>query len=85
MAAALSTRDWTTVYRLLQRIGYSQQRIAALTTQSQPEVSAIMNGRRVMAYDVMYRIASGLGIPLHLVGMSSCPVEPAAATVNQQQ
>jgi transcriptional regulator with XRE-family HTH domain len=72
MEAALSDRDMTRVFRLLQRIGYSQQRIAALTGQSQPEVSAIVHGRKVMAYGVLLRIAAGLGIPRGLAGMSSC-------------
>jgi len=49
MRAALTARDITRVYRLLQKIGFSQQRIAALTGQSQPEVSAIVHGRKVQA------------------------------------
>jgi predicted XRE-type DNA-binding protein len=61
--AALAARDVTRVYRLLQRRGFSQQRIAALTGQSQPEVSAIIHGRKVMAYEVLSRVADRLGIP----------------------
>jgi hypothetical protein len=49
MRTALAARDITRVFRLLQKIGFSQQRIAAMTGQSQPEVSAIIHGRRVMA------------------------------------
>ena len=45
MLAAVTNRDITNVFRLLQKIGMSQQRIAALTGQSQPEVSAILHGR----------------------------------------
>jgi transcriptional regulator with XRE-family HTH domain len=70
MRAALAVRDMTRVYRLLQKIGYSQQRIASLTGQSQPEVSAIVHGRKVMAYDLLARIADGLGIPRGYVGLS---------------
>jgi antitoxin component HigA of HigAB toxin-antitoxin module len=75
MRAALFERDITTVYRLLQKVGFSQQRIAALSGQSQPEVSAIIHGRRVMAYDVLSRIADGLGIPRGYMGLSYA-VEP---------
>jgi predicted transcriptional regulator len=55
MRAALANRDITTVYRLLQKEGFSQQKIAALAGQSQPEVSAIIHGRQVQAYDVLSR------------------------------
>jgi transcriptional regulator with XRE-family HTH domain len=72
MRPLLTTRDVTRVYRQLQKIGFTQQRIAAITGQSQPEVSAILHGRRVMAYDVLYRIFSSLGVPLCLVGLASC-------------
>src|SRR6266511_2778958 len=72
MHAALADRDVTKVFQLLQRVGYSQQRIAALTGQSQPEVSAIIHGRKVMAYDVLLRVADGLGVPRGLAGLSSC-------------
>ena len=72
MREAVQVRDFTTIYRLLQNRGYSQQRIAALTGQSQPEVSAIIHGRKVMAYDVMLRIVDGLGIPRGPAGLCSC-------------
>ncbi len=49
MRSALAVRDISRVYRLLQKVGFSQQKIAALTGQSQPEVSAIIHGREVMA------------------------------------
>jgi hypothetical protein len=70
MRLLLARRDIGGVYRQLRHIGFSQQRIAALTGQSQPEVSAIMKGRRVMAYDVLARIADGLGIPRGYLGMA---------------
>ena len=87
MQAAVTVRDFTKVYRLLQRVGLSQARIAGLTGQSQPEVSAIIHGRKVMAYDVLLRMVEGLGIPRGLAGLSFCrcagpaaaPVEPPAA------
>ena len=72
MQMAVVARDFTKVFRLLQRIGYPQQRIGALTGQSQPEVSAIIHGRKVMAYDVLLRVVDGLGIPRGMAGLSSC-------------
>ncbi|GII06261.1 XRE family transcriptional regulator [Planomonospora parontospora subsp. parontospora] len=70
MRQALSVRDMATVYRLLQRIGISQHRIAALTAQSQSEISEILKGRQVMAYEVLARIADGLGIPRGFMGLA---------------
>jgi transcriptional regulator with XRE-family HTH domain len=70
MRAALAVRDITVVYRLLQKIGFSQQQIASLTGQSQPEVSSIIHGRKVMAYDVLVRICDGLGAPRGYMGLA---------------
>lgn len=70
MREALHRRDISTVYRLLRRRGVSQRQIAALTGQSQSEVSEILKGRQVMAYDVLVRIASGLGIPRGYMGLA---------------
>jgi transcriptional regulator with XRE-family HTH domain len=70
MRQALFIRDMATVYRLLQRIGISQRHIASLTAQSQSEISEILKGRQVMAYDVLGRIADGLGIPRGYMGLA---------------
>ncbi|MDH2429600.1 helix-turn-helix transcriptional regulator [Sphaerisporangium sp. TRM90804] len=70
MRRALAERDIATVYLLLQRVGISQRRIAALTGQSQSEISEILNGRQVMAYDVLVRIADGLGVPRGYMGLA---------------
>jgi predicted XRE-type DNA-binding protein len=72
MRTALAARDTTRIYRALRTIGYSQQTIAAFVGQSQPEVSTIVNGRKVMAYDVLLRMAEGLSAPLCLAGMGRC-------------
>ncbi|MDQ3151617.1 MAG: helix-turn-helix domain-containing protein [Actinomycetota bacterium] len=66
----LATRDIGALYRLLSTCDVSQRTIAALTGQSQSEVSEILKGRRVVAYDVLERIAAGLGIPRELMGLS---------------
>jgi Helix-turn-helix len=68
---SLEARDYPRIYRFLTKHGYSQREIGALTGQSQSIVSTIINGRPIMAYDVMRRAATGLGIPLCLVGMAS--------------
>ena len=70
MRDALAGRDVSSVYRLLRRMGVSQRQIAALTGQSQSEVSEILKGRQVMAYDVLARIADGLGVPRGYMGLA---------------
>jgi hypothetical protein len=69
MRSALAVRDIAAVFRLLRPLGYSQRRIAALTGQSQSEVSEILGGRRVVSYDVLVRIAEGLGAPRGYLGL----------------
>jgi transcriptional regulator with XRE-family HTH domain/tetratricopeptide (TPR) repeat protein len=73
MRAALATRDIGCVFRLLQRFGVSQRRIAALTGQSQSEVSEILGGRQVVSYDVLTRVADGLGVPRGHLGLAYDP------------
>jgi transcriptional regulator with XRE-family HTH domain len=68
----LAVRDISGLYRWLQKWGWSQQRIASLTGQSQPEVSGIMRGRRVTSYDLLVRIADGLLVPRVLMGLAGC-------------
>jgi transcriptional regulator with XRE-family HTH domain len=70
MRAALAARDIAMVFRLLQRCGVSQRRIAALTGQSQSEISEILGGRQVVSYDVLLRIADGLGVPRGHMGLA---------------
>ncbi|MGH3912988.1 MAG: helix-turn-helix domain-containing protein [Pseudonocardiaceae bacterium] len=70
MKRALVGRDVSSIYRLLRRVGISQRQIAALTGQSQSEVSEILKGRQVMAYDVLARISDGVGIPRGYMGLA---------------
>ncbi|MFO7192455.1 MULTISPECIES: helix-turn-helix transcriptional regulator [Thermocrispum] len=70
MREALAARDISKVYLLLRKEGISQRQIAAATGQSQSEVSEILKGRQVMAYDVLVRIAEGLGIPRGYMGLA---------------
>lgn len=69
MRAALANRDIGTVYRLLMQAGVVQRVIAQATGQSQSEVCEILKGRQVMAYDVLERIAAGLGMPREAMGL----------------
>jgi transcriptional regulator with XRE-family HTH domain/tetratricopeptide (TPR) repeat protein len=70
MRAALAVHDIGEVYRLLGQAGITQVKISQMTGQSQSEVSEIIKGRRVMAYDVLERIANGLGIPRGYLGLA---------------
>src|SRR6266496_5201472 len=70
MRAALASREVSAVYRLLRKHGVSQRQIAAMTGQSQSEMSEILKGRQVMAYDVLTRIADGLGVPRGYIGLA---------------
>ena len=67
---AVAERDISTLYRVLTDAGISQRQISHRTGQSQSEVSEILAGRRVMVYDVLVRIAEGLGIPRERMGLS---------------
>jgi tetratricopeptide (TPR) repeat protein/transcriptional regulator with XRE-family HTH domain len=73
MRYALVRHDIGEVYRLLGAAGVSQRRIAALTGQNQSEVCEISRGRQVQAYDVLARIADGLGIPRGYMGLAYSP------------
>lgn len=93
MRTALASRDISTVYRLLMQAGVAQRMIAQATGQSQSEVSEILKGRRVMAYDVLVRIAAGLGVPREAMGLgygayaedtASEPDEEAADVLRRQ-
>jgi hypothetical protein len=70
MRIALAARDISTVYRRLRGYGVTQRQIGQLTGQSQSEVCEIIQGRTVMAYDVLVRIADGLGMPRGYLGLA---------------
>ncbi|MEU3272123.1 helix-turn-helix transcriptional regulator [Saccharomonospora sp. NPDC006951] len=73
MREALKARNISEVYRQLRKHGVSQRQIAAMTGQSQSEVSEILKGRQVMAYEVLSRIAVGLKIPRGYMGLAYDP------------
>ena len=69
--ATLAERDIGGLFRVLKDdAGLTQRTIADLTGQSQSEVSEILKGRRVLAYDVLVRICEGLGVPRERMGLS---------------
>jgi transcriptional regulator with XRE-family HTH domain len=70
MRRALAHRDIATVYRILVDHGLSQRRLAELVGQSQSEVSEILKGRQVQSYDVLVRVAEGLGVSRGAMGLS---------------
>jgi transcriptional regulator with XRE-family HTH domain len=70
MRHALVHRDVALIFRGLQRTGVSQRLIAYLTGQNQSEVSEIICGRHVAAYEVLERICAGLSIPPGHMGMA---------------
>ena len=86
MRLALARRDIQAVYQILQRFGMSQRKIGARTDQTQSEVSDIINGRRVSNYDVLVRIADGIGVPRGWMGLAhdtdDGPVDQALLSVS---
>nr|MDT0657203.1 helix-turn-helix transcriptional regulator [Micromonospora sp. DSM 115978] len=70
MRRALASRDLAAVFRRLQSAGVSQRRIASMTGQAPSEVYEILKGRQVIAYDVLTRIADGLGVPRGYLGLA---------------
>jgi transcriptional regulator with XRE-family HTH domain len=70
MRQALAARDLGNVFRILQRHGTSQRTIAALTGMSSSEVYEVLRGRRVMAYEVLCRVADGFRVPRGYLGLA---------------
>lgn len=68
--AALAARDVAAVFHLLKRCGFSQRRVASLTGQSQSEICEILAGRQVTSYNLLVRIADGLGVPRGWMGLA---------------
>jgi transcriptional regulator with XRE-family HTH domain len=67
---ACARHDIRAIFRFLLDGGMTQRELAVLVKMNQSEVSAIVAGRRVVAYDVLIRIADGLGIPRGMMGLA---------------
>jgi len=70
MRRILADRDVGGLFRAVKATGVSYRTIAALVGMSQSEVSEIIGGRQVLSYDLLVRIAQGLGVPRERMGLS---------------
>jgi len=70
LRSVLAERDVGGLFRAIKATGVSYRRIAELVGMSQSEVSDILNGRRVLSYDVLVRIAEGLSVPRARMGLA---------------
>ncbi|MFJ7996904.1 helix-turn-helix domain-containing protein [Streptomyces sp. NPDC096310] len=77
LRAALIEHDFAAVFALVKKwSGLSQNRIAAACRLAPGKVSTIISGsQRVTSFDVMCRIADGLRVPGHLLGLAPRPWE----------
>jgi transcriptional regulator with XRE-family HTH domain len=75
MAEACASRDVSAIFRLKDG-GMAQCEIAILVRMKQSEVSEILKGRQVQAYDVLVRVAEGLGILRGAMGLAYTEDEP---------
>lgn len=78
MQEACASRDVTTIFRLLQDGGLTQRQLADLVGMSQSQVSEILNGRKVISYDVLVRVADGLSIPRGIMSLAGIEGQLAA-------
>jgi transcriptional regulator with XRE-family HTH domain len=76
---ACAARDISTIFRFLVDSGMSQRELAVLVKMNQSEIVEILKGRQVQAYDVLVRIADGLGIPRALMGLAYGGHDPVPA------
>lgn len=75
--AALAEHDFAAVFTLIKKWGgLSQNRIASACQLTPGKVSTIASGsQRVTSFDVVRRIADGLRIPGHMLGLAPRPWE----------
>ena len=70
LRTALAKHDIGTVFLTLHNAGISYRTIGAITGLRQSEVSEIVHGRQVTAYDLLERISDGLAIPRGWMGLA---------------
>jgi transcriptional regulator with XRE-family HTH domain/tetratricopeptide (TPR) repeat protein len=81
----LAGRDMTALFRFLRRRGLSRARIAGLTGLSETRVRQIWQGRQqITSYEVLERLAHGLGIPRGYLGLGYTDAADTAAPVPAQ-
>ncbi|SBW21600.1 helix-turn-helix domain-containing protein [Protofrankia symbiont of Coriaria ruscifolia] len=87
MAPALAGKDIGAIFRIYRRwTGSTQQDLAELIGGiAQPRISAIERGReQVMSLDLIQRIASGLNIPGHLLGLAPETMDDSASAIHDE-
>jgi hypothetical protein len=88
MRSALRDRDFGAVFRLMSRYqGATQSQIAAAIGQPQGRVNQIMTKphKRITSMHAIERIADGLKIPGHLVGLADRPWEKEDVEPDNQE
>ncbi|MGD9485611.1 helix-turn-helix domain-containing protein [Streptomyces sp. TRM70308] len=83
---ALAEHDFAAAFALIKKWGgLSQNRIAAACQLTPGKVSTIVAGQQqVTSFDVICRIADGLSIPGHLLGLAARPWEQQPPHIQQQ-
>lgn len=81
---AIAARDITAVYRHLVAMGVTQRVIAEAVGQSPSEVSEILAGRQVQSYDVLVRVADGLGVPRGWMGLAYDASSPSVPSDEEE-
>lgn len=75
MPDVLRTRDVGAVFRFLAARGWSRYAIGAACGLSENRVRAVISGQQqITSYDVLVRVADGLGIEHGLMGVAYAPV-----------
>ncbi len=87
MIIALADRDIGTTFRIYRRwTGITQQDLAEMIGGiAQPRISAIERGReQVMSLNLIQRIASGLGVPGHLLGLAPEVMDETCSAIHDE-
>lgn len=81
MVAACRERDIGRIFQLARRGGMYNARIAKLVDLTVPRVGEVASGKRTIKdMHVIERVADGLRIPGHMLGLAKRDWEPAAST-----
>lgn len=84
MIAACRRRDFAAVFRLLKLAGIYPSLIARACDMTPSRVGEVMAGKpKIEKIDLIERIADGLHIPGHMLGLASRPWEQEAPTPNR--
>lgn len=70
MYHACVSRDITALFRAVVAAGMRHRELAELVGMGQSEISEILAGRRVSSYEVLLRVADGLGVKRGIMGLA---------------